>query len=117
MGDKSQPPAQAGQTSKAEGVAGEVGALHSSPVTLGEMDTQTRAQLREAGVGRVFACPSLPESPGYYEELRPLRRRPPPCWSGQLVRVVGTYLPSPEPSQFILTSLTDVLSTRTPPER
>ena len=48
MGDKSQPPAQAGQTSKAEGVAGEVGALHSSEVALGEMDTQTRAQLREA---------------------------------------------------------------------
>jgi len=49
MGDKSQPPAQAGQTSKAEGVAGEVGALHSSEVFLGEVDTQKRAQLREAG--------------------------------------------------------------------
>lgn len=49
MGDKSQPTAQAGQTSKAEGVAGEVGALHSSQVFLGEMDAQTRAQLREAG--------------------------------------------------------------------
>ena len=49
MGDKSQPPAQAGQTSKAEGVAGEVGALHSSEVFLGELGTQTRAELREAG--------------------------------------------------------------------
>ena len=49
MGDKSQPPAHVGWTSKAEGVAGEVGALHSTEVLLGEMDTQRRAQLREAG--------------------------------------------------------------------
>jgi len=48
MEDKFQPPAQAGQTSKAEGVAGEVGAPHSSEVVLGELDTQTRARLREA---------------------------------------------------------------------
>lgn len=37
MGDKSQPTVQAGRTSETEGVAGEVGALHSSEVYLGEM--------------------------------------------------------------------------------
>src|SRR5678816_4607792 len=52
----------------------------------------------------------------YYEELRLLRQRLPPCWSGQLERMVGSYLPLPEFSQFNLASLPDVLSTPTPPE-
>ena len=49
MEDKLQPSAQAGWTGKAEGVAGEVGAPHSSPVIFGELNTRRRAELREAG--------------------------------------------------------------------
>lgn len=40
----------------------------------------------------------------------------PPCWSGQLVRMVESYLSLPEFSQLTLASLPDVLSTLTPPE-
>src|SRR5881397_3693071 len=47
MGDKTQPAAQAGQTSEAAGIAGEVGVPHSS-VDLWTLDAKVRAEFRQA---------------------------------------------------------------------
>ena len=48
MGNKTQPTAQAGQTSEAAGVAGEVGVPHSS-VDLLALEARERAELRQVG--------------------------------------------------------------------